>query len=80
MLDQGDTARVNVTGVGPHKVILRFGAGKVRPETVQLGVVDVQVVAGGSPQRVAVPFETDTVRQAIAAAAQRLQQQEAGGK
>jgi hypothetical protein len=80
MLDQDDTATVDVTGVGPHKVVVRFGVGQTKPEAVELGMVDVQVVAGGAAQRVAVPFEDEVVRQAIEAAAQRMQEGAAGGK
>mgnify|MGYP001329527764 CR=1 FL=1 len=80
MLDQADTATLDVTGVGPHKVIVRFGVGQSKPESVQLGTVDVQVVAGGAAQRVAVPFEAEVMRQAIQAVVQRMQEGSSGGK
>ena len=78
MLAPTDTARVEVTADGPHKVILRFGVGKIRPPTIELGVVDVELVPGAGPERIAVTFDAQAVQQAMADArqlmAQRLQQ------
>jgi len=78
MLGSNDTARLEVTGGGLHKVVLRFGASKVQPTTVELGAVEIKLVPGGGPERIAVPFDAQVVQQAIADARQRIEQE--GGR
>ncbi len=79
LLDEMDTARVRVTGDGPHKVILRFGNLKRRPETVELDAVEVKIVPGDAPLRVAASFDPEVVRQALDAARAAMQQPSQGG-
>jgi len=64
-LDDMDTARVGVTGDGPHKVVLRIGPMRRDPQTVELDAIDVELVPGGDPLRVVVPFDPVVVQQAI---------------
>ena len=79
MLDERDTARVALTSGGSHKVILRFGVGRIRPPTVELDAVQINLVLGEQPIRVTVPFDAQVVQQAIAEATQMMQQQDEGG-
>ncbi len=74
-----DQASIAVTAGGPHRVLLRFGVGqKIRPPTVELDAVEVEVTPGGSSPRIAVPFDLPVVQQAIADARQRLAQRQNG--
>jgi hypothetical protein len=79
MLDELDTARVRVTGDGPHRVILRFGNFKRGPETVELDAVEIKIVPGDAPLRVAASFDPEVVRQALVAARAAMQQRSQGG-
>jgi len=73
MLDAQDTARVEVTAGGPHKVVLRVGARRIRPpEVVELDAVQVEIRPGSPPLRINVPYDVPVVQQAIDAAVQRI--------
>jgi len=80
LLDSSDMATLGVTAGGPHKVLLRLRSGKTRPETVEVGVIDVRVAAGSEPQRMAISYDVDVLQQAIQAARQRAQESAQGGK
>lgn len=70
MLDARDTARLQLMRAGPHKVILRFGVKQgIRPTTVELPAVDIQLQPGSGPLHVAVAYDPQVTRSAIAAAA-----------
>ena len=80
ILDERDTAQFNVSGDGPHKVILRFG-NKRNLETVELDAIDFKLVPGSDPIRVIAAFDPQVVEQALAAArASQQQQQQSNGK
>ncbi len=79
-LNELDTARVQVTGAGPHKVLLRIGPLKRGPQTVELDAVDIQLAPGGDSVRVVVPYDVAVVQQAIEAARAASQAGPAFGK
>jgi hypothetical protein len=87
MLDELDTARVRVTGDGLHRVILRVGdllVGRLypvsgEPEAVELDAVEIKIVPGDAPLRVAASFDPEAVRQALVAARAAMQQRSQGG-
>ncbi|MEC8651224.1 MAG: carboxypeptidase-like regulatory domain-containing protein, partial [Planctomycetota bacterium] len=79
-LDELDTARVQVTAGGPHKVVVRVGPLKRNPQVVEMDAVDVKLVPGGEPQRIVVPYDIAALQQAIEAARAALEAAPGGGK
>ena len=74
MLDEQDRALVKVTRGGRHRVSVRFGVGQpVRPTTVALGEIDVQLQPGGPARRMGLNYEVEQVQEALAELAERLQ-------
>ncbi|MCR9246534.1 MAG: carboxypeptidase-like regulatory domain-containing protein [bacterium] len=80
MLESGDTASLPVMRAGPHRVILRFGVGQgVRPQTVVLPPVEVQVTPGAGPQRVAVSYDAGVTGPAIVEARRLIAEKQRSG-
>ena len=79
-LDELDTARVQVTAGGAHKVVLQIGPLKRSPQLVELGEVELALVSGGDALRVVSPYDVAAVQQAIEAAATALEGARRSGK
>ena len=79
-LDELDTARVQVTAGGAHKVVLQIGPLKRSPQIVELDAVELELVPGGDALRVVSPYDVAAVQQAIEAAATALEGGRSGGK
>lgn len=72
MLDANDTARLEVTSGGPHRVVLRFGVKQTQPATLELDAVQIEVRPGGQPQRLEVPYDFGMAVDAINDVAEQI--------
>lgn len=79
-LDELDTARVQVTAGGAHKVVLQLGPLKRSPQTVELDAVELALEPGGDAPRVVVPFDVQAVQQALETARAALEAGSGAGK
>ena len=79
-LDELDTARVQVTAGGAHKVVLQIGPLKRSPQTVELDVVELELVPGGDALRVVAPYDVLAVQQVLESARAALEAGPGSGK
>lgn len=73
LLDEFDTAPMRVTGDGAHKIILHFGNSRKNLASVELPAINIKVVAGSEVMRVAVPYDTELLREKIESARAAMQ-------
>ena len=62
-----DTARFVLPAGGPHRVQLRLSKDEDKPQFVDLGVVEIDLVPGAETLRITTPYDAEAVRGVIEA-------------
>ena len=62
-----DTARFVLPAGGPHRVSLRLSKDEDKPQFVDLGVVEIDLVPGAETLRITTPYDAEAVRGVIEA-------------